>query len=84
MEDVVLLLKDMGKNKILEFPFPSPPEVKQIQAAEQHLVQIGALDNETKKLTPLGRTIAPFPVSPRYKSDYFLSISPRYRIFNNN
>ena len=69
MEDVVLLLKDMGKNKILEFPFPSPPEVKQIQAAEQHLVQIGALDNETKKLTPLGRTIAPFPVSPRYMAN---------------
>ena len=55
----------MGKDKIMEFPFPSPPEMQQIQAGEQHLIQLGALDGETKKIKPLGRTIAPFPVSPR-------------------
>ena len=71
VEDVILKLKAMGKNKILEFPFPSPPELKQIQAAEQHLVQLGALNPETKKLTDLGRTIEPFPVAPRY--EYFFS-----------
>ena len=59
------LFKAMGKDKIMEFPFPSPPELQQIQAGEQHLIQLGALDGETKKIKPLGRTIAPFPVSPR-------------------
>lgn len=66
VEDVILQLKSMGKNKILEFPFPSPPDYQQVQAGEQHLVQLGALSAETKKITPLGRTIAPFPVSPRF------------------
>ena len=65
VEDVILQLKAMGKDKIMEFPFPSPPEMLQIQSGEQHLIQLGALDGETKKIKPLGRTIAPFPVSPR-------------------
>ena len=56
----------MGKNKVSEFPFPSPPEKQQIETAEKHLVQIGALDPDSLKITPLGRTAERFPVSPRY------------------
>merc|ERR1719219_472663 len=60
------MLKAMGKNKVIDFPFPSPPEEVQIQTAERHLVQLGALDQDIMKITPLGRTIAQFPVLPRY------------------
>jgi ATP-dependent RNA helicase DHX37/DHR1 len=66
VEDVVLQLKAMGKNKVQDFPFPTPPELVQIQTAEKHLVKIGALDPDTKKITSLGRTISMFPVAPRY------------------
>ena len=66
VEDVVLQLKAMGKAKVAEFPFPTLPDKEQILAAERHLVQLGALDAETKKITNLGRTMALFPVAPRY------------------
>ena len=46
----------MGKQNVAEFPFPSPPEKQQIEAAEKHLVQLGALEPDSLKITPLGRT----------------------------
>ena len=55
----------MGKQNVSEFPFPSPPEKQQIEAAEKHLVQLGALEPDSLKITPLGRTASRFPVSPR-------------------
>ena len=66
VEDVVLQLKAMGKNRVLDFPFPSPPEEMQIQTAERHLVKLGALEQDTLKITNLGRTISHFPVAPKY------------------
>ncbi len=54
------------QNNIDKFPFPSPPEEQQIKTAERHLVKLGALDPDSKKITPLGRTISMFPVAPRY------------------
>ena len=65
VNDVVLQLKAMGKQNVAEFPFPSPPEKQQIEAAEKHLVQLGALEPDSLKITPLGRTASRFPVSPR-------------------
>ena len=65
VDDVVLQLKSMGKSNVLEFPFPTPPEAKQVETAEKNLMQLGALDRESRKILPLGRTIALFPVSPR-------------------
>ena len=65
VNDVVLQLKAMGKQNVSEFPFPSPPEKQQIEAAEKHLVQLGALEPDSLKITPLGRTASRFPVSPR-------------------
>ena len=65
VSDVVLQLKAMGKQNVAEFPFPSPPEKQQIEAAEKHLVQLGALEPDSLKITPLGRTASRFPVSPR-------------------
>ena len=67
VDDVVLQLKAMGKHNVAEFPFPSPPEKQQIEVAEKHLVQLGALGPDKPfKITPLGRTANLFPVSPRY------------------
>ena len=66
VEDVVLQLKAMGKTRVLDFPFPSPPEELQIQTAERHLAKLGALEPETLKINNLGRTISHFPVAPKY------------------
>ena len=57
----------MGKVKVLDFPFPSPPEELQIKTAERHLVKLGAIEQDAPhKITALGRTISKFPVAPKY------------------
>ncbi|KAI0211448.1 putative ATP-dependent RNA helicase DHX37 [Lamellibrachia satsuma] len=80
VDDLILQMKDMGIDKIVNFPFPTAPDNDALQAAEKLLLLLGALDKitpaktakRTKKvkystqITPLGRTIACFPVSPRY------------------
>ncbi|KAK2177101.1 hypothetical protein NP493_617g00010 [Ridgeia piscesae] len=80
VDDLILQMKDMGIDKIVNFPFPTAPDNDALQAAEKLLLLLGALDKvtpvkttrRTKKvrystrITPLGRTMACFPVSPRY------------------
>ncbi|KAM6965386.1 putative ATP-dependent RNA helicase DHX37 [Aplochiton taeniatus] len=80
VEDLVLQMKDLNIDKVVNFPFPTPPSVEALVAAEQILVSLGALeepprtgrmkDMERAKLccpiTPLGRAMASFPVAPRY------------------
>ncbi|XP_066303356.1 probable ATP-dependent RNA helicase DHX37 [Branchiostoma lanceolatum] len=76
VEDLVLQMKDMSIDKVVNFPFPTPPDVEAVKAAEQLLVQLGALQHTAKPknpkaaqspmVTPLGRAMARFPVSPRF------------------
>ena len=64
--------------QILNFPFPTPPEPAALLAAEQCLVSLSALvpnasatslkraSESQLELTPLGRAMAAFPLSPRH------------------
>ena len=68
VEDLVLQLKTLNIDRLANFPFPTPPDLKAIQVAEDILVQLNALDRTTatKKITDLGRRMAAYPVNPRY------------------
>uniref|UniRef100_A0A6Q2YPQ7 RNA helicase n=1 Tax=Esox lucius TaxID=8010 RepID=A0A6Q2YPQ7_ESOLU len=74
VEDLVLQMKDLNIDKVVNFPFPTPPSTEALVAAEQLLVSLGALE-EVKEMerarlscpiSPLGRAMASFPVAPRY------------------
>jgi ATP-dependent RNA helicase DHX37/DHR1 len=43
VEDLVLQMKDLGIDRIVNFPFPTPPTRDSLAAAENLLVQLGAL-----------------------------------------
>ncbi|XP_064620973.1 probable ATP-dependent RNA helicase DHX37 [Lineus longissimus] len=77
VDDLVLQMKDMNIDKVVNFPFPTPPSQEALLAAERLLTNLGALEPQQKRkkgaknvpsarITPLGRTMAYFPVSPRY------------------
>ncbi|XP_063395987.1 probable ATP-dependent RNA helicase DHX37 [Mytilus trossulus] len=79
VDDLVLQMKYMNIDRIVNFPFPTPPDDEQVKAAETLLVSLGALTEPIKsvrmkdlkktpitKITPLGKVMACFPVSPRY------------------
>ena len=61
--NVVLLLKSLGVENLLEFDFMDPPPQENIQNSMYQLWVLGALDN-TGGLTPLGRKMVEFPLDP--------------------
>ncbi|XP_029475809.1 probable ATP-dependent RNA helicase DHX37 isoform X2 [Rhinatrema bivittatum] len=80
VEDLVLQMKALNIEKVVNFPFPTPPTPDALIAAEELLISLGALQEPPKSgrlkeleraklscpISPLGRTMALFPVSPRY------------------
>lgn len=67
IDGLVLQMKAMGIDKVVNFPFPSPPDHAQLEMAEKRLKVLGALDSkEVAKITNLGSSIAAFPVAPRF------------------
>ncbi|ODV68712.1 P-loop containing nucleoside triphosphate hydrolase protein [Hyphopichia burtonii NRRL Y-1933] len=66
VESTVLSMKSMGIDQIVNFPFPTPPDRRSLYKAEKLLVYLGALDKKSKSITELGRTMALFPLSPRF------------------
>ncbi|XP_044738895.1 probable ATP-dependent RNA helicase kurz [Chrysoperla carnea] len=72
VDDLYLQMKCMNIDKIVNFPFPSAPDLIQLKSAEKRLIQIGALQpneqdtNKPSTVTPLGRAISKFPVLPRF------------------
>jgi len=68
IEDVILYMKSMGINELESFPFPSPPDLLAVNAAESRLTQLGALiisKDKISSITPLGRKLSSFPVRAR-------------------
>jgi len=61
--NVVLLLKSLGIDNLLEFDFMDPPPQENILNSLYGLWVLGALDN-TGSLTPLGRKMVEFPLDP--------------------
>jgi pre-mRNA-splicing factor ATP-dependent RNA helicase DHX38/PRP16 len=61
--NVVLLLKSLNIDNLLEFEFMDPPPQETILSSMYQLWVLGSLDN-LGHLTPLGRKMAEFPVDP--------------------
>ncbi|KAJ8917251.1 hypothetical protein NQ315_002268 [Exocentrus adspersus] len=64
VDDLYLQMKCMNVDKVVNFPFPTAPDLLQLKTAESRLETLGAL--KAGKVTPLGRAIARFPLLPRY------------------
>ncbi|KGL82451.1 putative ATP-dependent RNA helicase DHX37, partial [Tinamus guttatus] len=87
VEDLILQMKALNIEKVINFPFPTPPPAEALAAAEELLIALGALkeppmtgrlkEQQTAKLScpisPLGRIMATFPVAPRYAKMLALS-----------
>ncbi|XP_011079618.1 ATP-dependent RNA helicase DEAH13 [Sesamum indicum] len=65
VDGVVLLMKSMNIGKVANFPFPTPPETDALIEAEHCLKVLEALDGNGR-LTPLGKAMARYPMSPRH------------------
>ncbi|XP_074655901.1 pre-mRNA-splicing factor ATP-dependent RNA helicase DHX16-like isoform X2 [Tubulanus polymorphus] len=90
--NVVLLLKSLGINDLINFDFMDPPPHETLVLALEQLYALGAL-NHLGELTKLGRRMAEFPVDPmlskmilaseKYKcSDEILSITAMLSVNN--
>ncbi|XP_028680648.1 probable ATP-dependent RNA helicase DHX37 [Erpetoichthys calabaricus] len=80
VDDLVLQMKDLNIEKVINFPFPTRPSSEVLIAAEELLIGLGALEEPAKSgrhqeleraklscpITHLGRVMAAFPVAPRY------------------
>jgi ATP-dependent helicase HrpA len=60
---VILRMKALDLGEIADFPFIEPPSSRMIEDGYRQLFELGAVD-EAKALTPLGATLAKFPVDP--------------------
>lgn len=61
--NVVLMLKSMGINDLVNFDFMDPPPHEMLIRALEQLYALGAL-NDKGELTKLGRRMAEFPLDP--------------------
>lgn len=81
IEGVVLQMKSMNIDTVINFPFPTPPDRTGLKVAEKLLTHLGALEQSTAtqlvngvekrgaiggKITDLGKIMASFPVTPRF------------------
>lgn len=77
IEDVVLAMKAMKISNISSFPFPTPPDKSQIDAAVKLLANLGCVDIEDQEdpslerendgnITRLGAAVAKLPIGVRY------------------
>ncbi|KAG6868632.1 hypothetical protein C0993_000222 [Termitomyces sp. T159_Od127] len=74
IEGVVLQMKSMHIDAVVNFPFPTPPERPALYTAEKVLTYLGALSNPKigapdiigGQITDLGKTMFLFPLSPRF------------------
>ncbi|ORX35970.1 P-loop containing nucleoside triphosphate hydrolase protein [Kockovaella imperatae] len=81
IEGVVLQMKSMNIDAVINFPFPTSPDRSSLAKAEQLLTHLGALEKPTRtkmvagtekegveggRITSLGLSMAGYPVSPRF------------------
>src|SRR5439155_1189304 len=60
---VILMLKSLGINDLIDFDFMDPPPTDTIVRAVEQLYALGALNN-AGELTKIGRQMAEFPTNP--------------------
>ena len=61
--NVVLLLKSLGINDLVNFDYMDPPPMETLRLAFEQLYALGALNHKVE-LTKLGRRMAEFPLDP--------------------
>ncbi|TFK27975.1 P-loop containing nucleoside triphosphate hydrolase protein [Coprinopsis marcescibilis] len=71
IEGVVLQMKSMHIDAVVNFPFPTPPDRIALRKAERVLAHLGALHADTNNtgvtnITDMGRAMALFPLAPRF------------------
>lgn len=76
IEGVVLQMKGMNIERVINFPFPTPPDKEDLKRAERVLGYLGALkspfgsstgdDVARRMLTDMGRVMATLPLPPRF------------------
>lgn len=69
VEGVVLQMKAMNIDAVVNFPFPTPPDRISLKKAEKTLINLGALEDKGGNMTfitNLGKAMAIFPLSPRF------------------
>ncbi|MCX8085265.1 MAG: ATP-dependent RNA helicase HrpA [Rhodocyclaceae bacterium] len=62
---VILRMKSLRLGDVEEFPFLERPAPRMIADGYQLLAELGALDEATKELTPIGRELAKLPLDPK-------------------
>ncbi|KAK2628706.1 hypothetical protein QTJ16_001809 [Diplocarpon rosae] len=65
IEGVVLQLKAMNLQHVVNFPFPTPPDRQSLASSERLLAYLSAL-SPTGQITPTGSTMTIFPLAPRF------------------
>ena len=65
IEGIVLQLKAMNLQHVVNFPFPTPPDRQSLASSEKLLTYLSAL-SPTGQITPTGITRSIFPLSPRF------------------
>ncbi|KAF7513451.1 hypothetical protein GJ744_008745 [Endocarpon pusillum] len=65
IESLVLQMKTLGLDNVVNFPFPTAPEPSSILRAETLLKNLGAL-TPTGQVTQLGHGLSIYPLSPRF------------------
>ena len=65
IEGVVLQLKAMNLQHIINFPFPTPPDRQMLGSAEKLLRYLTAISS-SGKITQVGSTMSIFPLAPRF------------------
>lgn len=65
IEGVVLQLKAMNLQHVVNFPFPTPPDRASLAASEKLLTYLTAI-SPTGQITKVGTTMSIFPLSPRF------------------
>ncbi len=78
--NVVLMLKSLGINDLMNFDFMDPPPSETLMRALEQLYALGAL-NDKGELTKLGRRMAEFPLDPMLAK--MICASEKYQVRTN-
>lgn len=76
LANVILLLKSLGVQDLLQFHFMDPPPSDNMMNSMYQLWILGALEN-TGRLTDLGRQMADFPLDPPLSKLVIVSVEMR-------
>lgn len=66
LAEVVLLLHSLHIKKAAEFDWLDKPDLAAVERAEKLLHLLGAIDEQTEELTPIGQRMLRLPMHPRY------------------